>query len=282
MGLLTTTLLAQQATPKAFPQVTGTVVDANEQPVAEAEVFLSATGATDTKVFSANTGADGTFTLAIDAPTDNAFYTLLAWKRGHGVGTADQVQQGAGLFRQNNGGIPHSTEVTVTLPEAKSVTFQVLDPDGNPLRNTTLNTFSISRPGGQSYVYAPNNKIERLQRQTDENGVVTLDFLPPETFAGVSVETEELGRQNISVSVHQTEDDLKVKLFPSSNVKITLQGDDNTRVSGRKLFFNVQSGSNIDYQSGKPHLQVAWANPCLLYTSPSPRDLSTSRMPSSA
>jgi len=26
----------------------------------------------------------------------------------------------------------------------------------------------------------------------------------------------------------------------------------------------------------------AWANICLLYTSPSPRDLSTSRMPSSA
>ena len=27
---------------------------------------------------------------------------------------------------------------------------------------------------------------------------------------------------------------------------------------------------------------IAWSGPCLLYTSPSPRDLSTSRMPSSA
>ena len=30
------------------------------------------------------------------------------------------------------------------------------------------------------------------------------------------------------------------------------------------------------------HFSVEWWNTCLLYTSPSPRDLSTSRMPSSA
>ena len=29
-------------------------------------------------------------------------------------------------------------------------------------------------------------------------------------------------------------------------------------------------------------LEKSWGSPCLLYTSPSPRDLSTSRMPSSA
>ena len=34
--------------------------------------------------------------------------------------------------------------------------------------------------------------------------------------------------------------------------------------------------------SARPLLQKAGANICLLYTSPSPRDLSTSRMPSSA
>ena len=32
----------------------------------------------------------------------------------------------------------------------------------------------------------------------------------------------------------------------------------------------------------KAQCQMNWANGCLLYTSPSPRDLSTSRMPSSA
>ena len=30
------------------------------------------------------------------------------------------------------------------------------------------------------------------------------------------------------------------------------------------------------------HLKTQWSSACLLYTSPSPRDLSTSRMPSSA
>ena len=33
---------------------------------------------------------------------------------------------------------------------------------------------------------------------------------------------------------------------------------------------------------GRENKDAAWYYPCLLYTSPSPRDLSTSRMPSSA
>ena len=37
-----------------------------------------------------------------------------------------------------------------------------------------------------------------------------------------------------------------------------------------------------ELQSGNPIIGIAQSGSCLLYTSPSPRDLSTSRMPSSA
>ena len=40
--------------------------------------------------------------------------------------------------------------------------------------------------------------------------------------------------------------------------------------------------ANVIQQTGRPALVLAHNKTCLLYTSPSPRDLSTSRMPSSA
>ena len=42
------------------------------------------------------------------------------------------------------------------------------------------------------------------------------------------------------------------------------------------LFLNIRRGTEDEFAGMKP------AYDCLLYTSPSPRDLSTSRMPSSA
>ena len=44
---------------------------------------------------------------------------------------------------------------------------------------------------------------------------------------------------------------------------------------------SIEKISNASF-SLEPGGQIEWASPCLLYTSPSPRDLSTSRMPSSA
>ena len=39
--------------------------------------------------------------------------------------------------------------------------------------------------------------------------------------------------------------------------------------------------TQLEYEVGRKYIKV-WSYLCLLYTSPSPRDLSTSRMPSSA
>ena len=47
-----------------------------------------------------------------------------------------------------------------------------------------------------------------------------------------------------------------------------------------RIFINLYGDSGRDIKSAKA--RGDWKDTCLLYTSPSPRDLSTSRMPSSA
>ena len=56
------------------------------------------------------------------------------------------------------------------------------------------------------------------------------------------------------------------------------------KVRLRKLdpYLNVDPGTMSPYQHGEVYVTDDGAETCLLYTSPSPRDLSTSRMPSSA
>ena len=49
----------------------------------------------------------------------------------------------------------------------------------------------------------------------------------------------------------------------------------------KKLVKGVNTGKEFQTLLGATG-QVTWLNPCLLYTSPSPRDATLSRMPSSA
>ena len=51
------------------------------------------------------------------------------------------------------------------------------------------------------------------------------------------------------------------------------------KAEGRKAFVAYVMAGDPDFDTS---LAVVKGLPCLLYTSPSPRDLSTSRMPSSA
>ena len=72
------------------------------------------------------------------------------------------------------------------------------------------------------------------------------------------------------------------------DIVITMLTDDNAveKVLGDQEFLNNLkiSSTVIDMSSIKPKIAIKYGQllNCLLYTSPSPRDLSTSRMPSSA
>ena len=56
-------------------------------------------------------------------------------------------------------------------------------------------------------------------------------------------------------------------------------------IKKRATVFSIGQMAGNTMEAGKMENSMAWVHtpqPCLLYTSPSPRDLSTSRMPSSA
>ena len=68
--------------------------------------------------------------------------------------------------------------------------------------------------------------------------------------------------------------------YPTSFDQIIDYGQEQATDAITGLVDGVNSG--IDWAQGVASDPVGTANDCLLYTSPSPRDLSTSRMPSSA
>ena len=57
---------------------------------------------------------------------------------------------------------------------------------------------------------------------------------------------------------------------------------DRTIHGRRTTYIDEGDGDTVLFLHGNPTSSYLWRNICLLYTSPSPRDLSTSRMPSSA
>ena len=72
----------------------------------------------------------------------------------------------------------------------------------------------------------------------------------------------------------------------SSNPEQEIVDNENQRYNYKRLNTNIHTLANalreIGIKKGDTIGVMAWDTICLLYTSPSPRDLSTSRMPSSA
>ena len=79
---------------------------------------------------------------------------------------------------------------------------------------------------------------------------------------------------------------LEILYLNKYNKSIAFYDDINSDING-KLFGKYQILKNeedvkVFFQKNGPLYTIGIGLPCLLYTSPSPRDLSTSRMPSSA
>ena len=96
----------------------------------------------------------------------------------------------------------------------------------------------------------------------DDNGIFDQDDLD-ERLEGVTVQLFNLGEDGIA-----------------ENGDDELVAEDVTDANGRYFFEDLVPG---DYYVAIPTVDPNFpVSSCLLYTSPSPRDLSTSRMPSSA
>ena len=75
----------------------------------------------------------------------------------------------------------------------------------------------------------------------------------------------------------------KIYTWAAQPANRTLTVDDLKKAKGKKKFTQVTANTIDEAEAAeKAGFDMIICNACLLYTSPSPRDLSTSRMPSSA
>ena len=120
----------------------------------------------------------------------------------------------------------------------------------------------------------------------DSHDPVSTDY---RTYTDISRDVDEYGvgggsaydASSLSDSVSGNDEDL-VRISPSAEINNTTRQEwsDEEDSSSFSADSSIISADTDDIESEREN--VASSNPCLLYTSPSPRDLSTSRMPSSA
>ena len=127
-----------------------------------------------------------------------------------------------------------------------------------------------------SYTNLLITEIKSARKQVGERAVVPSIF-----FGGGTPSLMEAEEIKSIINVIGSEFDL------ASDIEITLESNPDT-VDKEKLEKFYQAGINrisFGMQSAVPHVLATLDrthNPCLLYTSPSPRDRTRSRMPSSA
>ena len=134
---------------------------------------------------------------------------------------------------------------------------------------------------------------EFIAHVTRDDGELTVTpIMPPNNF-GIDIDTDKADFAQTTVE------------FPAdlSNIEFEVQAKNGSQEMGRIMFETLGSGLGVDGECpfcgrNNPALaqpqfirlwlndsviqQISYDDTCLLYTSPSPRDLSTSRMPSSA
>ena len=108
----------------------------------------------------------------------------------------------------------------------------------------------------------------------------------PYFLAAIEAMDTEIGRLLDSMSAEQRENTVVMVLGDNGSPPAVLDTDAFPRSHGKSTLY--EGGIRVPFMvSGEPITrgnvrEAALVNTCLLYTSPSPRDLSTSRMPSSA
>lgn len=103
-----------------------------------------------------------------------------------------------------------------------------------------------------------------LGRETDAEGMVTIDYLPADTTASLTIDTPEHGMQMAAVSSHQTENNLVLKLLPTSELAVSLSAGDSTHVSNRKISVSTRLDNQNRPEAGQPMLRVTYGNSTLV------------------
>ena len=255
--VLTTSVMAQNNQPR----ITGQVVDSSGQAVSDAMVVMVAHGAPTDSHLKSTTDINGKFTLNPEKRGTSVYYSIVAWMRGYGVG---HVRNQTSEVYSESGAIPRARDLSITLPRAKPVTFKIVDLEGSPVPNAKVRARAVSNQGSQTNFYAEGRGIEQLGRQTNEDGIVTIDYLPADATGSLIIESKEHGSQMATVSAHQTEDDLVLKLLPTSELKIAFSADSSTNVSRRKVSVNVRLDKQSKTKEGEPTLRITYGTSTLV------------------
>ena len=212
---------------------------------------------TDTFTYKANDGEDdsntSTITITVAAVNDAPTTT------DYSVGDAtEDTDYSIDVFDTDN-----SATGTKIVPnndvEGDTITISIVSQPSN-------GTASVS---GQTITYSPD---------ANYNGTDSLTYKANDG-------TDDSNTSTITYTIASVEDtptteDVSASVNEDSSVDITLDGSDGD--SGDTLTYSIL----IDASNGTTSLSGSTVtytpDACLLYTSPSPRDLSTSRMPSSA
>ena len=156
---------------------------------------------------------------------------------------------------------------------------------------TTIVGGSITKTtGGSHHIWGENISITsgKTITETAEKGIIYGDYVPPEKYYTThpKVEKVEFFDENNKLLNQNTKDfwygkKLKIKVTTKdakdgAMIYLTLQG----KSKSKNQKFDMMNGSGFRW--GYVPVKDNQYETCLLYTSPSPRDATLSRMPSSA
>ena len=106
----------------------------------------------------------------------------------------------------------------------------------------------------------------------------------PDVFDDAQIERSMLlGATRVELGVQILDDDILSSVERGHGVKEVIEGTQRCKDHGLKICYHIMPGlPGSDPENDMRCFRTVFDNACLLYTSPSPRDLAISRMPSSA
>ena len=221
-------------------------------------------------------GATGTIisgsnTIDYTSKTINQFFGCSGINIG--ISTADSVRSNESIFGYENGDLSKRVDLRITgvLSELVSVSDINLVNEGEDVFVKNLGEKIQNNNESYKEIFA-NSWIYNTSSRFQVTGDTTLTLRTPIDKSSLKIgDTFELLKRNEQVVV---------ATFNIGDIDINQNTVDITNRSFVAPFTPLNFDSNLNYDIRRV-LEKATST-CLLYTSPSPRDLSTSRMPSSA
>ena len=232
---------------------------------------------------------DGTANIDLSEVIQDTVGTMFSSNTETGITVTYQDADGTidlvvGTLNQDTTG---NAATATALETARTIHGVSFDGTGNidlteVIQDTVGAMFSSNTETDIAVTYQDGDgTIDLVVSDISGNAATATALATARTIAGVSFD----GTANISIASTNLSDTSSIVLLTSSQTltnKTLTSPVINTGISGTAVLDEDDMSSNSATQIATQQSIKAFVEACLLYTSPSPRDLSTSRMPSSA